>query len=238
MPTNYSRQVLGVLGGVGPLASAEFLKTIYEQSHARREQEMPLVWMYSDPTFPDRTEAYLSGADEELRRRLRQALGALRAQDVTCVVICCMTMHYLLPQLPAEERELIISLPELILTRLAQSTEPHIVLCTTGTRKSEVFQHQPRWAAVSQQMIFPDDEDQRLVHEFIYHVKQNGAVSLGLALLERLAEKYGATSFISGCTEFHLLTKWYQSTHAQQPRFNFLDPLTMIAQSLAQGGIR
>lgn len=51
------RDPLGVLGGMGPLASAEFLKTIYECSVAGGEQRSPSVIMYSDPTFPDRTEA-------------------------------------------------------------------------------------------------------------------------------------------------------------------------------------
>ena len=53
------KQVLGVLGGMGGLASAEFVKTVYEISGEGVEQEQagPVVLMYSDPAFPDRTAA-------------------------------------------------------------------------------------------------------------------------------------------------------------------------------------
>ena len=58
-----TKPVLGVLGGMGGLASAEFVKTIYELSGAEShlEQDEPALVMYSDPAFPDRTEAFLRG---------------------------------------------------------------------------------------------------------------------------------------------------------------------------------
>ena len=51
-----TKEILGVVGGMGPLASAEFVKTIYEHSLGEREQASPTVLMHSDPTFPDRTQ--------------------------------------------------------------------------------------------------------------------------------------------------------------------------------------
>ena len=58
-----AEDVLGVVGGLGPLVSAEFLKAIYEHTSWTREQDAPRVLLYSDPTFVDRTTALLSGAD-------------------------------------------------------------------------------------------------------------------------------------------------------------------------------
>src|SRR5882724_8807275 len=75
--------VLGIVGGLGPLASAEFLKTIYEKSFCEREQETPKVIMYSDPTFPDRTEAIASGNDSKLLERLILILRALSSLGAT-----------------------------------------------------------------------------------------------------------------------------------------------------------
>ena len=43
---------LGILGGMGPLASAEFLKTLYECFPYEREQDAPVCLLVSDPTFP------------------------------------------------------------------------------------------------------------------------------------------------------------------------------------------
>src|SRR4051794_23649290 len=73
-----TENVLGIVGGLGPLASAEFLKTIYKQSPREREQEAPRVLLYSDPTFLDRTEALLNGSDSQLLDQLVEALTRLR----------------------------------------------------------------------------------------------------------------------------------------------------------------
>ena len=69
------KRVLGVVGGAGPLASAEFIKTIYECSLGEREQEAPVVLLYSDPTFPDRTEALLAGDYEPTLTQARRRIG-------------------------------------------------------------------------------------------------------------------------------------------------------------------
>jgi len=49
---------------MGPLASAEFLTSIYELSLGRTEQNMPRLCLVSDPTVPDRTKACDSGPGE------------------------------------------------------------------------------------------------------------------------------------------------------------------------------
>ena len=41
--------MLGIVGGMGPLASAEFVKTIYEYNHwTGKEQEAPKILLYSE----------------------------------------------------------------------------------------------------------------------------------------------------------------------------------------------
>src|SRR5215207_7095330 len=109
-----NKPVLGVLGGMGGLASAEFVKTIYEFSGevSPREQAAPAVLMYSDPAFPDRTEAFLRGETQPILTRLIDALELLDRMGASRFVICCMTIHYLLPQVPDRLRERIISLTD------------------------------------------------------------------------------------------------------------------------------
>src|SRR5690348_224227 len=70
-------QILGVLGGMGPLASAAFVNTIYRLNPAPQEQDMPRVLLDSTPAFPDRTEAIRSGHDAELVSRLDAHVRAL-----------------------------------------------------------------------------------------------------------------------------------------------------------------
>ncbi len=95
---------------MGPLASAEFLKTIYEQSLGGLEQHSPIVMVYSDPTVPDRTEALLTGSSDVLLGELTKAIRSLRQLGASRIALCCMTIHYLLPKLPLDLRESVVSL--------------------------------------------------------------------------------------------------------------------------------
>src|SRR5262245_31576847 len=164
MTVNRKQNTLGVLGGMGPMASAEFLKTIYEHSLGRREQESPIVFMYSDPSFPDRTEAFLEGSYEHLFEQLVHALNQLREMAVTKIVICCITIHYLLPRLAPDLRDQIVSLLDVIFANVARTQKKHLLLCTNGTRKLEIFQNHDQWEALQEFFVLPDETDQDKVH--------------------------------------------------------------------------
>src|SRR5690348_3990253 len=124
--------MVGVLGGVGPLASAEFLRTIYEFGIRQREQDSPRVIMYSDPSFPDRTESLLSGETEQLLARLTAALQRLCDAGASRIIVCCVTLHYLLPQLPGHLRGRVISLIDVALGAVAEMQGRQLLFCSTG----------------------------------------------------------------------------------------------------------
>src|ERR1041385_7963248 len=120
------RKVLGIVGGLGPLASAEFLKTVYEYGIGENEQDAPMVLMYSDPTFPDRTDAFLAGESELLLTRLTGALQCLADAGASRFVICCMTIHHLLPSLPVHLGARVISMLDVIFDNLERSRGRHL----------------------------------------------------------------------------------------------------------------
>lgn len=220
--------VLGVLGGMGPLASAEFLKTIYEAGGGAREQDSPVVVLYSDPTFPDRTEAFLRGEEGELLRRLVRALYHLRELGATKTVICCVTIHHLLPRLPADLRRHVVSLLDVIFDQLEERGGRHLLLCTTGTSRLGIFQKHRRWEGLCGDVVLPTEPDQKRLHELIYGVKRNHGLDDAVAFVEASLRRYGAESFIVGCTEVHLMAKRF--VHAGGARGACLDPLMVIAR--------
>jgi aspartate racemase len=225
--------MLGVLGGMGPLASAEFLKTIYEYNIlGQREQQSPKVIIYSDPTFPDRTEALLRGDDEILLANLTEALSQLCELNVSKIVICCITSHYLLPKLPYELRDRVISLVDIIFKKILERQEKHILICSTGTRKLEIFQNHILWQFAQNYIVLPDENDQNLIHQIIYYLKSKGEVQKCIPILEDLQNKYNVQNLIAGCTEIHLLNKYLQLVSGKQGENIFLDPLAIIAQEI------
>ena len=230
------KSVLGVLGGMGGLASAEFVKTVYELSGevAPREQDAPVVVMYSDPAFPDRTEAFLRGETQPLLTKLIDALEFLCDMGATQVVICCMTIHYLLPQLPSALRERIISLTDVIFSSVESLKKKHLVISSTGTIKLELLQRHPRWEQTRNYFVFPSEAEQRQMHDLIYEVKRNRNLLEARLFVETLLARHRVDSFVAACSEIHLLTKQFASSGPQQRGYGCVDPLIVIAKQVVE----
>ena len=223
------RNVLGILGGMGPLASAEFVKTIYQSNRPRYEQHSPLVVLISDPSFPDRTEAFLSGQEAELLARLTAGLDQLFEMGASRMIVCCITIHHLFPGLPPHLRDKTISLVDVVLSHIARRRTRHLLLCSNGTRKLEMFQRGPGWTEAADYVVLPDQADQYRFHELIYGIKLNDNIEEGLEFVKACLSKYEVHSFIAGCTETHLLVKHGLASGTLE-RSSCLDPLLILAE--------
>lgn len=223
---------LGILGGMGPLASAEFVRSLYEFNLAEREQEMPACILYSDPTIPDRTAAILSGsgeAEEHVVARLEEALGCLVQCGAERIVMTCVTAHYFLPKLKEALRTRVVSLLDVTVDDVRRAAEPHLLFCTNGTRRVGVFEQASGWPDVERYVVLPDEDDQEAVHELLYRVKQGDAGEEQLREVTSLLTKYGVRGLIAGCTEMHLLTK-----QLDNERYRIADPLMTVARSAGE----
>jgi aspartate racemase len=236
---NMDKPVLGVLGGMGGLASAEFVKTVYELSGTvcRREQDAPVVLMYSDPAFPDRTDAFLRGETQPLLARLIDALELLCSMGATHLVICCMTIHYLLPQLPDRLRKRIISLMDVIFASVESQKKPHLVVSSRGTIKLKLLQQHPRWDYVRNYFVFPTEAEQRQMHDLIYEVKLNRNMHEARLTIETQLARHGVDSFIAACSEIHLLAKQFAPSSKEQHGYGCIDPLAIIAWTIVEQNI-
>lgn len=239
MNDNKEQEILGIVGGLGPLASAEFLKTIYENSLGAREQDSPRVILFSDPTFPDRTESFLRDEQEVLLAKLENSLVRLVELGASKIVICCITLHHVLPQVSPELRESVISLMDVIFENVLRMRKPLLLTCTCGTRKMRIFQEHPKWETCKNFIVLPDEEDQDRIHDLIYRgVKANADIPGLTPAFESILEKYPVEGFIAGCTEIHLLAKHIsQSKNVRRP-YVILDPLTAIAHDIAKPHMR
>jgi|KBSSwiStaDraftv2_1062776.scaffolds.fasta_scaffold29006_3 aspartate racemase len=225
--------LLGILGGLGPLASAEFLKTIYECSIGASEQSAPAVVMHCDPAFPDRTQAFLRGDDDIVLARLIAALEQLCEMGASKIVICCVTMHHLLPRLPPHLSARVRSLLDVIFEAVGRNRKKHLLICSNGTRRLEIFQRHEQWKSLRKYFVLPEARDQNAIHEVIYSLKQNQNPNEVMPFLESLLAKYEVTSFIAGCTEIHLLTKHLTHPGCVCQHALCVDPLIIIGQTLA-----
>ena len=230
------RGALGVLGGMGPLSSAEFVRTIYERARGEREQEDPVVLLYSDPSFPDRTEAFLSGAEERVAVPLEAALRRLVEMGADRLVVCCVTAHHVFPRLPAELRARLVSMVDLTLEAVERVPGRHLLVCSTGSRALRVFERHPAWPRVADRVLLPDAGEQAALHrDMIYRAKRNVDARELLPVLASTLERHGVTSFIAGCSEVHLLAKRFR-TLPEGARYSCVDPFDLLARRVAHAG--
>jgi aspartate racemase len=229
------RKAWGVVGGMGPVASAEFLKTIYEICKGEREQDAPIIYLVSDPTIPDRTECFLNHYENELLERFAAILSQLVAMNAARIAICCVTIHHLLDRLPETLVSRIASLIDTALSGVLESDQRHLLVCTEGARRVEVFERNPLWPYVKDRIVMPGDADQQAIHRLIYEVKVNDRKPEHFALIDRILKKHRLRSLLVGCTEIHALLKRRPVESGENHSWSCIDPLMIIAKEIARG---
>lgn len=226
---------IGILGGMGPLASADFVRTLYERAPAAREQDAPVVLLHSDPSIPDRTEAFLAGRDDEVLAPVTAALERLVEMGAERLVVCCMTAHHLLPRLPAALRARVVSVVDVAVEALARAPGPHLMVCTRGTRVLRIFEQHPGWAQVADRVVLADDAEQELLHrDFIYPSKGPHDPRRLAAVLAGSLERHGVRSFLVGCSEVHMLARPFLAL-PEGAGYGCVDPFLLVADRLVAG---
>lgn len=83
---------LGVLGGMGPAATADFMRRLTERTPAARDQDHHRVLLYSDPTIPDRSDALMGRGSCPLPK-LTAGVRFLAAAGAASIAIPCNSAH-------------------------------------------------------------------------------------------------------------------------------------------------
>ena len=221
-------QLLGVLGGMGPVASAEFVQTVYGYATGVSEQEYPAVILHSDPSIPDRV-ALLADQAPEVVEPTQRGLRQLYEHGCTSIVICCMTLHHVLPQVPRSLRAGVASALDVLVDAIAAATpRRHLMMASTVARDIGLFRDHPGWPAVTPFVVWPDEADQAALQRVIRDVKQNNGIASGREWLASCLPKYATSSFAVGCSEIHVVAK-----KASVPGAWAIDPFDALARACA-----
>lgn len=93
--------ILGVYGGMGPAASAEFMRLLAVRAPAGRDQEHPIVYLYSNAQTPDRSSAIM-GQGTSPAPALREGLLKLCQWGAGLLAVPCNTAHFFIDQFRSE----------------------------------------------------------------------------------------------------------------------------------------
>ena len=89
-------KILGIIGGMGPMASSVFYRMLIRMTPAHRDQDHINIILLSHATMPDRTESIRSGHVDELLARLREDARFLEDSGADFIAVPCNTSHALL----------------------------------------------------------------------------------------------------------------------------------------------
>ena len=202
------RPLLGILGGLGPMASAYFYELITAHTKADRDQEHIDIILSSRASTPDRT-AFITGksTDSPLPYMVEDATR-LEVYGADVIVIPCNTAHYFVEEVRANVE---VPVPSII-----EETSEHIkragykkagIMATEGTVKSGSYQQQLEKRGLLWEV--PDSEHQQYLHELIYDDVKSGKepdIEKFYKIAKHLTDR-GCDKLILGCTELSLINR-------------------------------
>lgn len=201
---------LGIIGGLGPMATVYFMELIIKMTDVKSDQEHMRIYLQSLPDTPDRT-AYICGESEESPLPfLIKAGKSLCEQGADFIAIPCVTAHFFYQELTQSLKIPVIQLIGGLVNEIKRKNIKKVgILATDGTIKSGLLQNQ--FNSNDIEVLTPDKEDQAFVMDIIYkQIKAGKPVDLSrfLQVVETL-KKRGAEKLILGCTELSLIKRDY-----------------------------
>jgi aspartate racemase len=229
-------KVLGVLGGMGPLASAQFMVRLTLLTPATRDQEHIPAVLWSDPRVPDRTVGKLKGGADPLPWLLR-GIDALEDAGCSAIAIPCNTAHGWFDEMRGATDLPILHIVDAAAEELRRLRIAGGRIGVMGTQATLAMRlYQDRLGGLGWDCITPSQEQmERLVSPAIALVKANRVADAYAPLAEvaRDLGKRGAAAVVLGCTEIPLGIQ--AGTPLELPIVDTIDGLARSAIAWARG---
>ena len=216
---------LGVLGGMGPAASAEFMVRLTNKTTALRDQDHIPTVLWSDPRVPDRNTSITNGDDLPLPWLIDGVKG-LQAAGCDHIVMPCNTAHYWYDHLTPLGTP-ITHIVDSVAASLGNVNAYNKKIGILGTKSTlDLGLYQNRLKTYGWECIIPIPIDiDHYVQPSIEFIKAN-QIDLASDLLQIVVHKLinrGAQAIVLGCTELPLAVK--QSSEMGVLIINSIDSL-------------
>ncbi|MFD5228719.1 aspartate/glutamate racemase family protein [Streptomyces qaidamensis] len=221
-------EIIGILGGMGPAATADFYAKLVSMTPGERDQDHLRTVIWSDPTIPDRTEALL-GNGPDPTPWLIDGGRVLREAGATVIAIPCNTAHAFVPRIADHVGLPIVHMIGEVarhLTTLRPAVRTAGLLATTGTVRTGLYQEWLDRHGI--RLVLPGGAQQNEVMSAIRAVKAGDHTAATASLAEAAGQltAQGAQAIIAGCTEIPL------GLPADAVAVPFVDPAVVLAQAL------
>lgn len=204
------KQAVGVIGGVGPMATVYYMQRVIEMTKAGCDQEHINMLVFNDCDIPDRTAFITEKSPDNPLPVMVEDAKRLEAAGCEFVVIPCNTAHYFYDELEQAVEIPVVNIVEETI-RYAKARVQDLscvgIMATTGTIVTGTYQKYAQRAGLS--FAVPDEDEQDLLMQIIYDGVKAGK-PVPRADFDRVANHLrakGAQCLILGCTELSVLKR-------------------------------
>jgi aspartate racemase len=220
---------LGVLGGMGPAASAEFIVRLIQQTPASKDQDhIPFV-LWNNPQIPDRSTSMRNGDDNPLPH-LVEGIKALKHSGCDLIVIPCNTAHFWYHELSRLNVK-IIHIVDSVADALSEIDVTNTTIGVMGTQATVEFGlYQYMLNKSGWNCITPTKEEMDTLVQPAIDLIKSGNISQAQLMLMTVINSLidrGAKAVVLGCTEIPLAIK--QTEENGIPIINSIDSLVKLA---------
>lgn len=198
----------GIIGGLGPMATAYLLELIIDMTDAKTDQEHLDAIIFNRPSVPDRTAYILDHSKPSPVPPMIDMAKKLEALGVCAIGTPCVTAHSF-----HEELQRSVNVPFI---NMVQETAAYLknagcqkagIMATTGTVHNGLFQRALSESGLA--YALPDDAMQQYVMSLIYDCVKAGepADMEKFRTVSDALRKEGCDAIILGCTELSIIKR-------------------------------
>lgn len=224
MSIDTNKKTVGIIGGMGPGATALLFQKLIDYTDAKSDAEHMHIIIDNNTAIPDRTTAILK-RENTPALYIVESGKKLEMCGAELLLIPCNTSHYFYDNIQEQ-----LSVP--VVNMIAETAKVCLnngytkvgILATTGTCNTDTYGRELNKFGV--EAVYPDAEGQKRVMEIIYdQVKAGRKINVQILdqTLKKMASK-GAQAFILGCTELPFAIK------NGDFGYHFLDSLDILAK--------
>ncbi len=199
-------KTVGVIGGLGPVATLDFFERILRRTKALHEQDHLRLIIDNNPHFPDRN-AYKRGEGPSPGPALAECARGLQKAGAELIVMACNTTHAWETEIRAAISVPFISIIDETSDVVAElKPERAGILAVDACLSSNLYQDALTKRGVKPVLLSADS--QRSFMELIYRIKNGDTgetVRRSMTTLAKKLEAQGAEVIIAGCTEIPLV---------------------------------
>ena len=222
-----SEKTLGILGGLGPLATVYFMDMIVKMTDAKTDQDHISMIVLNHAAIPDRTDFILDASKPNPLPMMVEDAKKLQAAGSDYVVMPCNTAHFFYEQIQNNITIPMLNIIEetVIFAKERAGVKKLGILATKGTISAGSYQRMCEKYGI--EWAVPSLQDEQSLMNIIYNqVKAGKEINITefLKIIENMKAD-GCDAVALGCTELSVINKDFALNRA-----DIVDSLEVLAR--------